>query len=265
MNSAAEADSFIIYEDRQLQDIPDDELIPHCRVLQPLQQPPQERFQPKSTRHKKNDLSRDDRQVQYALETPLSSQKSLPRPAGHRLSPQQLKTLTDFLNEDRSHRDITWQDLREFVPGYVDVGITALKTGMGSLGYRSRRPGKKLMTSERIRKDRIGSEAVLPLQMRRHFTALTKAYGGPRFEMTSPFVNFVTGDNTATASTPGALSVAIGRAPTSSSDLIHQITGYNTSLDLCNAPLKKLFTPSASLWSTGPLGVLIKGRWPLDY
>ncbi|KAF4461991.1 transposable element tc1 transposase [Fusarium albosuccineum] len=187
-SSASSPPSFIIYEDDEPQDElpnePPHDLFPHCRPVNPLQELPQ----PTVTRHKENDLSRDDRvglqkmkewtgwgtskiadtvpftyrQVQYALESPLTPQKSKKKPSSHRLKQRQLLALHNFIQEDPRHRDISWQDYRTVVPGFVDVGITAIKSGMDALGYIRRQPGKRPRTSPEIRRARVQmSKAIL--------------------------------------------------------------------------------------------------------
>lgn len=152
-------------------------LVPSCHPVDPSQQLPPTR----AKRHKEKDLSRDDRvglqkmhqwtgwgaseiqqfvpftarQVQYALATPLELRKTRPKPGNRRLSIEQLTVLDSFLQQDRSHRDIAWQDLRFVVPGFVDVGLTAIYTGLDSLGYARRQTGQRPRTSPAIRRARL--------------------------------------------------------------------------------------------------------------
>lgn len=59
------------------------------------------------------------------------------------MSPEQIETLRQFLEEDEAHKDIAWGDLRFFVPGFWDIGPDAIGTAMRSLGYSRHRPRRR--------------------------------------------------------------------------------------------------------------------------
>ncbi|KAG5755086.1 hypothetical protein H9Q69_007239 [Fusarium xylarioides] len=75
------------------------------------------------------------RQVQHAPETPVTPQKSKPRPYSRRLSPYQLDQLQEFLDDEPANRDVPWQDLQYLLPCLYEPSLDAVKTVMQDLGY----------------------------------------------------------------------------------------------------------------------------------
>ncbi|KAG5757226.1 hypothetical protein H9Q70_000251 [Fusarium xylarioides] len=95
------------------------------------------------------------RQVQHASETPVTPQKSKPRPYSCRLSPYQLDQLQEFLDDEPANRDVPWQDLRYLLPCLYEPGLDAVKTAMQDLGYYKTTKKKSPLNTPAVRQKRV--------------------------------------------------------------------------------------------------------------
>ncbi|KJZ71249.1 hypothetical protein HIM_09392 [Hirsutella minnesotensis 3608] len=103
------------------------------------------------------------RQVQRAISGPLTPRKIRRRRST--LTVERLQQLQEFLDEDPLNRDINWQDLRFFVPGFEGIGITAITRALEQLGYSRRRKKKAPKSTQAIRTKRLDMARLL-LQQR---------------------------------------------------------------------------------------------------
>ncbi|KAG5767427.1 hypothetical protein H9Q73_014254, partial [Fusarium xylarioides] len=94
-------------------------------------------------------------QVQHASETPVTPQKSKPRPYSRRLSPYQLDQLQEFLDDEPANRDVPWQDLRYLLPCLYEPGLDAVKTAMQDLGYYKTTKKKSPLNTPAVRQKRV--------------------------------------------------------------------------------------------------------------
>ncbi|KAG5794964.1 hypothetical protein H9Q71_014429, partial [Fusarium xylarioides] len=131
---------------------PQDEPTPErsrSRSRSPLQELPQARNQ------RSKELSRDDRFLEYSLDYPSTPKKDISRPWKKRLDDEQLETLRRWLHEHPLRREVNWRDFQSVIPGFCDIGIDAINTGMDFLGFERRYPGKKPRTDPSIRAERL--------------------------------------------------------------------------------------------------------------
>lgn len=94
------------------------------------------------------------RQIQYACKQPLT-----PRKTGSRkrllISAEEREKLKRFIESDRAHRKIPWQDLRFFVPGFEKYSTKAVTSAMVALGYKRKVQKRTLRLTARTRQKRV--------------------------------------------------------------------------------------------------------------
>ena len=100
-----------------------------------------------------NRTGHTQRQVQYAITSQLTPQKSRRRSA--RLSEESVSALGAFLERDPAHRYLAWQDLRFFIPGFEQVGERAIARAIEDLGYQRRRRKRQPVNTPEVRRARI--------------------------------------------------------------------------------------------------------------
>ncbi|KAG5803780.1 hypothetical protein H9Q74_014484, partial [Fusarium xylarioides] len=92
---------------------------------------------------------------EYSLDYPSTPKKDISRPWKKRLDDEQLETLRRWLHEHPLRREVNWRDFQSVIPGFCDIGIDAINTGMDFLGFERRYPGKKPRTDPSIRAERL--------------------------------------------------------------------------------------------------------------
>lgn len=100
-------------------------------------------------------MNKTQRQVQVALEGPVTPQKS----RSHR-NHLQIKTplrqrIRTFLDEDPYHREIPWPDLRWLVPGLDPYGECAITSAMRKLGFSRKVRKRKIKLTEEHKRKRV--------------------------------------------------------------------------------------------------------------